>query len=86
MHCDPLFRFLEFMDFIPVKSIDLLAILQKSLDRALFLYIFIDEIRSSGVRASITYCSITRCRKHLGVNKAGFKIKGGPSAIRDHVN
>ena len=29
---------------------------------------------------------ITRCREHLGVNKAGFKIKGGPSAIGDHIN
>ena len=30
-------------------TIDLLAILEKSLDRALFLYIFICEVRSSGV-------------------------------------
>ena len=29
---------------------------------------------------------ITRCREHLGVNKAGFRIKGGPSAIGDHIN
>ena len=29
---------------------------------------------------------ITRCREHLGVNKAGLKVKGGPSAIRDHIN
>ena len=35
------------------SAIDLLAILQKSLDRALFLYIFINEVRLSGVRASI---------------------------------
>ena len=34
--------------------IDLLAILQKSLDRALFLYNFIRKVRSSGVRGSIT--------------------------------
>ena len=34
--------------------IDLLAIQQKSLDRALSLYIYVSEIRSSGVRASIT--------------------------------
>ena len=32
-----------------IETIDLLAIQQKSLDRALFLYIFIHEIRSSGV-------------------------------------
>ena len=42
------------------NRIDLLAILQESLARALFLYIFIHEIRSSGVRASIT---IVRIRK-----------------------
>ena len=34
------------------------AIQQKSPDRALFLYIFIHEIRSSGVRASITIVHI----------------------------
>ena len=36
------------------NTIHLLAILQKSLDRALFLYNFIREVRSSGVRESIT--------------------------------
>ena len=41
-------------------AIDLLAIQQKSLDRALFLYIFIHEIRSSGVRASITIVHIRK--------------------------
>ena len=35
-------------------TIDLLAILQKSLDQALFLYSFIREVLSNGVRASIT--------------------------------
>ena len=40
--------------FFRFGQIDLLAIQQKSLDRALFLYIFIMEILSSGVRASIT--------------------------------
>ena len=44
-------------------AIDLLAILQKSLDRALFLYIFIHEIRSSGVRASITIVHIRKFYK-----------------------
>ena len=38
---------------IHFDSIDLLAILRKSLDRALFLDIFIHEVRSSGVRTSI---------------------------------
>ena len=42
------------------KAIDLLAILQKSQDRALFLYNFIREIRSSGVRASITIVHIRK--------------------------
>ena len=44
-------------------GIDLLAIQQKSLDRALFLYIFIHEIRSSGVRASITIVHIRKFYK-----------------------
>ena len=39
---------------------DLLAILQKSLDRELFLYIFMQEVRSSGVRASITIAYIRK--------------------------
>ena len=29
---------------------------------------------------------ITRCREHLGMNKAGQKIKVSPSAIWDHIN
>ena len=40
--------------------LDLLAILQKSLDRALFLYTFIREIRSSGVRGSFTIIHIRK--------------------------
>ena len=28
----------------------------------------------------------TRCREHLGVNKAGRKIKASPSAIGDHIS
>ena len=39
-------------------EIDLLAILQKSMDRALFLYNFIREARSIGVRASTTIVHI----------------------------
>ena len=35
-------------------QIDLLAIQQMSLDRALFLYIFIRKVRLNGVRTSIT--------------------------------
>ena len=44
-------------------SIDLLAIQEKSLDRALFLCIFIREVRSSGVRASITIVHIRKFYK-----------------------
>ena len=40
--------------------IDLLAILQESLDRALFSYNFIREVRSSGVRGSITIMNIRK--------------------------
>ena len=47
-------------------EIDLLAILQNSLDRALFLYIFIQDVRSSGVRASTT---IVHVRKFFKVHQ-----------------
>ena len=43
--------------------IDLLAILQKSLDRAIFLYNFIREVRQSGVRASIAIVHIRKFYK-----------------------
>ena len=43
--------------------IDLLAILQRSLDRALFLYNFIREVRSSGVRGSTTIMHIRKFLK-----------------------
>ena len=41
-------------------GIDLLAILRKSLDRAIFLYIFIREVRLNGVRASIAIVHIRK--------------------------
>ena len=44
-------------------AIDLLAILEKSLDRAIFLYNFIHEIRQSGVRASIAIVLIRKSYK-----------------------
>ena len=47
----------------PDETIDLLAILQKSLDRALFLYIFIHEVRLSGVRASFSIVHIRKFYK-----------------------
>ena len=40
--------------------IDSLSFLQKSLDRALFLYNLIHEVRSSGVRGSITIMHIRK--------------------------
>ena len=43
--------------------IDLLAILQKSLDRAIFLYILIPEVRLSDVRASIAIVHIRKFYK-----------------------
>ena len=43
--------------------IDLSAVQQKSLDRALFLYISIHENRSIGVRASITIAHIQKFYK-----------------------
>ena len=46
-----------------VSRIDLLAILQKSLDRALFLYIFIHEVRLSGVRPCISIVHIRKFYK-----------------------
>ena len=45
------------------QTIDLLAILQKSLDRAIFLYNFIHEARQSGVTASITIVHIRKFYK-----------------------
>ena len=45
---------------IMYSPIDLLAILQKCLNRALFLYIFIHEVRLSGVRAPITIVHIRK--------------------------
>ena len=45
------------------KTIDLLAILKKSLNRALFLYGFIHEVRLSDVRASISIAQIQKFYK-----------------------
>ena len=46
-------------------TIDLLAILQKRLDRSSFLYILIRDIRSSGVRASISIVQIRKLDKNV---------------------
>ena len=48
---------------VAMQAMDPLAIQQKSVDRALFLYILIHEIRSSGVRASITIVHIRKFYK-----------------------
>ena len=53
--------------------IDLLAVLQKSLDRALFLYNLIREARSSGVRCSITIMHIRKFFK-LHHNIVRFRL------------
>ena len=45
------------------RLIDLLAILQKSLDRATFLYIFMRKLRLNGVRASITIVHVRKFYK-----------------------
>ena len=45
------------------QAIDLLAILHKRLDRALFLYIFIRDVRSSSVIASISIVQIRKFDK-----------------------
>ena len=51
-------------------AIDLLAILQKSLDRALFLYIFIRGVQSSGVRVSVINVHIRTLYKLWQKNRA----------------
>ena len=48
-------------------AIDLLAVLRKSLDRALFLYIFIRDVRSNGVRVSITTVHIRKSMKCIKI-------------------
>ena len=53
----------------PFKAIDLLAILQKSLVQAIFLYFFIHKVRLNGVRASIR---IVRIRKSTKCNEISF--------------
>ena len=48
---------------IAQSPIDLLAILQKSLDRAIFLYILMRKVRLNGVGASITIVHIRKFYK-----------------------
>ena len=70
--------FLESEHFSPFSRKDLLAILQKSLDRAIFLYIFIHEVRLSGVRASITIVHIRKFYKMQGLRR---NLKSGGTTI-----
>ena len=50
---------------LEIYVIDLLAILKKSLDRAIFLYNFIHEVGLNGVRASIAIVHIRKFYKVL---------------------
>ena len=78
------------------SPIDLLAILQKSLDRALFLYSFIRDVRSSGVRASITIVhirkfyqmqqSIVRLRFFLRIAKRSIPNTAGLAGLAGLLN
>ena len=56
----------------PYKGIDLLAILQKSLDRAIFLYSVIHEARLSGVRASIAIVHIRKFFNEISFDPDSF--------------
>ena len=47
------------------EALDLLAILQKSLDRAVFFYIFISEVRLNGVKADLHFISFGHRRARL---------------------
>ena len=62
---------------------DLLAILQKSLDRALFLYNFIREVRLSGVRGSINIMEIRKFVKlHYSIVRFRFFPRIAKRSIR----
>ena len=54
------------------ETIDLLVILQKSLDRALFSYIFIQDARSNGARASVTMVHV---RKFFEVHQSIVRFR-----------
>ena len=65
-----------------VVSIDRLAILQKSLDRALFLYISIQDVRSSGLRAFITFVHIGKFFKvHQNIVRFRFFFRVAERSI-----
>ena len=75
--------------FLRFSTINLLAILQKSLDRALFLYNFIRKVRSSGVRASITIVHIRKfLRMHHNIVRFRFfpRIAKRPITVGNKVS
>ena len=53
------------MSLLNKSAIDLLTILQKSLDRAVFLYIFIHEVRLSGVYSFDQYCAHSKILQNV---------------------
>ena len=66
-----------------ISRIDLVAIQQNSLDRALFLHIFIRVARSSGVRASITVVHIRKFYKMLlSTDRLRFFLRIAKTSIR----
>ena len=72
--------------FSTVNPIDLLAILQKSLDRALSLYIFIHEVRSSGMRGSITIKHIRKSFKvHHNIVRFRFFPRIAKRSMSDKI-
>ena len=67
----------------PHLTIELSAILQKSLDRALFLYNFIREVLLSGIRASITVVHIRKFFKmHHNIFRFIFFFRIAKRSIR----
>ena len=55
----------DYSQNVVTKLIDLLAILRKSLDRAIFLYIFIREVRSNDVKAFYRYCAHSKILQNV---------------------
>ena len=68
------------------RGVDLFAILQKSLDRALFSYIFTQDFRSSGARASIAIVHIRKFFKvyHNNVRFRFFLRSAKRSVLDSH--
>ena len=69
-----------FLDFLANRPF--LAVLQKSLDRALFLYNFIRDVRSSGVRASTT---IVHVRKFFKIHRNIVRFRFFPRIAKRSI-